>query len=301
LRDVVRTCGRAMQSRWGFPRQRTQSTLAVSAAARHFMSNYRARPPYEPELRPAAGATHGGRVCSESMCVAPAQRRYATWMASSDVLPSMSEQQPDAPSDAIDADLAALPAPPRHEKRLAVVALLLVSALSAGFAVTLRTDLGYAMRDTQERDLGSIASNAIPAHMNNQYVHVTGMLGAADAIRYERPFSDGSFRLAPLMGRTDTWVEMRVPPKSENGRFVPPAEFRGRLVRVDDAGARHRGLSYVVTRATGLNMPAASWLLVVDEDPKSARWSLALAALCAGFFAVCIAAVFRISRRIKSA
>ena len=68
------------------------------------------------------------------------------------------------------------------------------------------------------------------------------------AIRYERPLVSDSFRLMPVAGRPNVWVEVRVPPRSENIRWVPPIQFTGRLVKFDTAGPRHRGLAAAVER-----------------------------------------------------
>ena len=101
--------------------------------------------------------------------------------------------------------------------------------------------------------------------------------------RYERPFRRGSFRVLPVVGRNDLYVEVAVPERAENGRFVPPDRFRGRLVPIAAAGPRFRGLA----GAAGIGENA--WIIVDGETPASARWSLPLAiglVLAAGFFTV---------------
>ena len=56
------------------------------------------------------------------------------------------------------------------------------------------------------------------------------MLGGAGAIRYEHPFESDTYRVAPLAGRPDVWVEVRVPAGEESSRYVPGTKFKGRLI-----------------------------------------------------------------------
>jgi hypothetical protein len=220
-----------------------------------------------------------------------------------------SPRRPPTTSDALDPELVALPAPPRHEKVLVVGALALVATLACAFAFTLRTDVRYVFETNSRVELGELGIASTNRWSSNRFVHATASLGAADALRYERPFADGSFRLAPVLGRSDIWVELRIPPRSESVRFVPPSEFTGRLVRFADAGARHRGLATAVaTLSDGLTAATVAkqapaedrWLLVADEAPADARWSVLVVALCLGFAGFCAFIMRKITRRIPT-
>ena len=109
------------------------------------------------------------------------------------------------------------------------------------------------------------------------------MLGAAHAIRYERPLISDSFRLMPVAGHDNVWVEVRVPAGAENVRYVPPSQMTGRLVRFETAGPKHRGLAAAVRDATGKEVPENAWLLVEGEAPASSRWAVMLIVMFLGF------------------
>jgi hypothetical protein len=130
-------------------------------------------------------------------------------------------------------------------------------------------------------------------------VRAEAMLGAARAIRYERPLVSSSFRLMPVAGRPNVWVEVRVPPRGENMRWVPPSTVMGRLVRFDAAGPRHRGLSDAIKDTTGEDVPKNAWLLVDGAAPSDARWAVLLVALFLGFAAWNGVATARLLRRVS--
>jgi hypothetical protein len=125
------------------------------------------------------------------------------------------------------------------------------------------------------------------------------MLGAAHAIRYERPLVSDSFRLMPVAGRPNVWVEVRVPAGAENIRYVPASQFTGRLVRFDAAGPKHRGLASAVRDATGQQVPEASFLLVEGEAPASARWAVMLVAMFLGFAMWNLSITAKLLRRVR--
>jgi hypothetical protein len=124
------------------------------------------------------------------------------------------------------------------------------------------------------------------------------MLGAAGAIRYERPFVSDSFRVAPVAGRPDVYVEVRVPDGEETSRYVPPSEFHGRLVSFNAVGPRHRGLRAAIAERTGTPVPAGAWLLVDGEAPDHARWAVALVVMFLAFAMWNVGAMAKIVRRV---
>jgi hypothetical protein len=126
------------------------------------------------------------------------------------------------------------------------------------------------------------------------------MLGAAHAIRYERPLVSDSFRLMPVAGRPNVWVEVRVPPRGENMRWVPPQRLSGRLVRFDAAGPRHRGLTEAIRDVTGEDVPKGAWLLVDGAAPADAQWAVLLVALFFGFAAWNAVATARLLRKVTA-
>jgi hypothetical protein len=188
------------------------------------------------------------------------------------------------------------------------VALLVITALaSLAMVAALRRDAAYAFAASAPRDLGDLNTVGAGAFMENQYVRGDAMLGAANAIRYERPLTSGSYRLMPVTratagggaGPSDLWVEVRVPPGGEGVRWVPPSRLEGRLVRFDAAGPRHRGLEGAVHDTTGQAVPKGAWLLVDGASPSDARWAVLLAGLFAAFAAWNAFATAKLLRRVK--
>lgn len=191
---------------------------------------------------------------------------------------------PYSPSqDEIDPELLDLPDPPKRQRSVTVALLVFTALASLVMAFALRRDAAYAFAAADARDLGDLTTAKAETFRENELVRAEGMLGAANAIRYERPLVSDSFRLMPVAGRSDIWVEVRVPPRGENVRWVPPPSFAGRLVRFDAAGPRHRGLASAVRDTAGKEVPPGAWLLVDGASPDGARWAVLLVLLFAGF------------------
>ncbi len=201
--------------------------------------------------------------------------------------------------DAVDPELLALPPPPRTQRRLTLALLALVAVTGAAMAWSLRGEAAYAFTPAIDLDVGDLhaftAANAEP----NRFVRAHGSLGGALAVRFERPFEADTYRVAPVMGRRDVWVELRVPSGEEGKRYVPPTTFRGRLVRWSESGIRHRGLERAVTSATHAAVPDGGWLLVDGESPGRARWAAGLALLFVGFALWSVVTAARLLRPVE--
>ena len=206
----------------------------------------------------------------------------------------------DSRDDQPDPELLALPDPPRRERTLTIAILAIAAVLSLAMVLSLRRDVVYAFASTTAADAGDLhaATPGALGALENRYVRADGLLGAAGGIRYERPFVEDTFRTLPVAGRTDVWVDVRVPAGQESGRWEPPRSFTGRLVRFGAAGPRHRGLAGAISGATGAQVPHDAWLLVDGEAPDGARWSVLLAALFLGFAVWNASAIVRIVRRV---
>jgi hypothetical protein len=203
-------------------------------------------------------------------------------------------------TDEVDPELLALPDPPRGERRVTLLVLALTAAASVAMVVSLWKDAAYAFAAPREVDLGELRSAPAGAFAANSFVQARGMMGAAGAIRYERPFVEDSFRVTPVAGRPDVYVEVRVPAGEETARYVPPTELHGRLVRFDATGPRHRGLAAAIADRTGTPVPANAWLIVNGEAPEQARWAVALVMMFLGFALWNAAAIARLMRRVKA-
>lgn len=209
-----------------------------------------------------------------------------------DLDPTETEEQ-------VDPELLDLPNPPKRERSLTVGMLLFTAFASLAMIFALRRDAAYAfsVRDASEvGDLGTVSGEVFA---ENEYVHGTAMLGAAHAIRYERPLQSGSYRLMPVAGRPNVWAEVRVPAGAENVRWVPPNAVSGRLVHFDSAGPRHRGLADAVKDATGHDVPKDAWLLVDGDAPTDARYAVLLCMMFAAFAAWNLMVTAKLLRKVK--
>ena len=95
---------------------------------------------------------------------------------------------------------------------------------------------------------------------------------------------DVRFRLMPVAGRDDLWVEVSIPEGEQGVRWIPPHEFTGRLERLDSLGHRHRGLRASLERQRSTPLPAETFVIVNGDLPSGNRWAIVLA----GLFAVSI-------------
>ncbi|MDP8999913.1 MAG: hypothetical protein M3O46_07355 [Myxococcota bacterium] len=200
-----------------------------------------------------------------------------------------------------DPELVALPDPSRQGRALTVSVLGVAALAALAMVLALRHDVAYAMTVSTAASLGDlrIAGDAALTPCENRFVHGESLLGAAGGIRYERLFSGDTFRAMPVAGRRDIWVEVRVPEGQESGRWEPPREFTGRLVRFEAGGPRHRGLASAIERTTHERLPSGAWLLVDSEDPARARWVLVLAATFLSFAAWHLAAIAKMVRKLS--
>ncbi len=199
----------------------------------------------------------------------------------------------------VDPELLQLPDPPRGERRSTLAVMALAAVASAAMAAALTRDAAYAFRSTSATDLGNLAESPASAFVSNSFVEGKGQLAGAGQLRYERPFESDSYRIAPVTGRGDVWVELRVPAGTESNRFVPKAEFAGRLVRFADAGLRHRGLRGAIEDRTGQKVPENAYLLVDGQAPDTSRAFAMLWAMFVGFALWNVAAIVRLVRKVK--
>ncbi len=224
-------------------------------------------------------------------------------MSSTDLSPTSAVPGPIAPDglleDGADPELLALPDPPRRERTWTLAVLALTALAAFSMVLLLARDAGYAFAPKWPTELGDLRFFNPAVAGDNHFVRGHGVLGAVGSMRFERPFEADSYRVAPIAGRPDVWVEFRVPAGEEGGRFVPPSEFNGRLVRFDGAGPRHRGLRAAIHDTTGETVPEGAWLLVNQETPDRAQWAVALVMIFFGFAGWNAGAFLRLVRRVR--
>jgi hypothetical protein len=205
----------------------------------------------------------------------------------------------DAGEERIDPELLELPDPPRGERRVTLLVLLATAVASVAMALALRNDAKYSFADTIPEDLGELAKAQPSAFAQNHYVHGRAVLGGASALRFERPFQSDTFRVSPVQGHPNIWAEVRVREGAETGRYVPPSEFTGHLVRFDAAGPKQRGLARAIEDATGQKVPEGAWLIVDGEAPSDSKWAVALMAMFSTFALWNVLSALKLVRKVK--
>jgi hypothetical protein len=199
----------------------------------------------------------------------------------------------------VDPELLELPDPPRGERRSTLLVMAIAAVASGAMAVSLTRDASYALGSSSVTDLGDLAASSSQIFVSNSFVEGKGQLAGAGQLRYERPFESDSYRIAPVAGRSDVWVELRVPAGAESNRFVPKADFSGRLVRFSQAGLRHRGLRGAIEDHTGQKVPDNAFLLVDGQAPDNSRAFAMLWVMFVGFALWNVAAIARLVRKVK--
>jgi hypothetical protein len=201
--------------------------------------------------------------------------------------------------DEVDPELLELPDPPRRERRSTLLLMAVAAVASAAMAASLTRDAVYAFRSASATDLGDLAVAPKVGLLTNELVQGHGRLAGVGALRYERPFESDSYRIAPVAGRSDVWVELRVPAGEESNRFVPKSEFSGRLVRFGDVGLRHRGLRGAIADLTGQGVSKDAYLLVDGQTPSDTRAFALLWAMFASFALWNVVTILRLVRKVK--
>ncbi len=198
-----------------------------------------------------------------------------------------------------DPELIALPPPPKRERTATLVLMIVTTVAALGLAWSMRGEARYAASEGAPAELGDLARFAPTDALKNRYVRGSGSLGTTGAIRYGRAAEGDSFRLAPIAGNDNVWVEIRVPEGFEGPRFIPPSTFAGRLVPMADAGLRQWSLKSDVQEKTGTRIPDGAWLLIDSTSPRASRWALLMTGLLLGFAAWNAVGILRLVGRVR--
>jgi hypothetical protein len=206
---------------------------------------------------------------------------------------------PNAMSEAPDADLEALPAPRRPWRKLTLVVMAATLLGSLGLAASLGGEVAFSLARQPPRGVGELSAFTPESRDESSWVQGEGQLEVKGAIAYRRPLEDDSYRLSRVSGTDKLWVQVRVPRDDDDPRhkrFVSPASFVGRLVPADRGGVRLSQLSRAIAEAGRPPLPKDAWLLVDGETPATTRWTLGVVALLLGFAAFNLIGLQRLLR-----
>lgn len=193
-----------------------------------------------------------------------------------------------ATADDVDPELIALPAPPSTRRHATLVLMAIVVVASIALATSLRFDLAYFFASGRAANLGDVGQVDPGALEPNSFVRVAGTPTAAATVRYRRIVTGETYVVFPLAGQRTVYVHM---PESlaRSGR----TEFAGRLVTFGQLGGRMRGVQQYLAGAMDLPASAESFVVLVDESPRSYAWALGLVLLCAIFVLIDLVLVLR--------
>jgi hypothetical protein len=136
----------------------------------------------------------------------------------------------------------------------------------------------FALSDAKPQQVGPLKSAALQE--SSQWLEGSGRV-RGDALSFERRGERGSFRLAQAEGRDDLWLLLKVPETmSQSGDFVPPSNFSGRLLPLDDAGIQYAPVTRMIEDG---GHPTNKGFLLLDgeipQDHKDSLWAAILLAL----------------------
>lgn len=177
-------------------------------------------------------------------------------------------------------ELATLPRSNGLLRSLTAFLLGLTLLASAAMALGLRHDAAFTLTAGAPRDLGELGKVRPSAEMANQWVRAEAVL-ADVSLDYRRPFDASTFRLIPVPGDAQIFVQVEVLPNA--GEFIMPSSFVGRLLPLTQLGVNHLGLKSALEARFGSGASSA-WVLLDGEGPVTNRWVLGFAVLCLGFF-----------------
>ena len=198
----------------------------------------------------------------------------------------------------MDPELSALPEPRRPGRRLTLGSLSLTAVASAAMVFALSGEARYAFTSGPPRDLGNLTHASPGPELANTWVRGEALLGTSGAVRYGRPLESDTYRLAPVAGNKNLWVQIRVPAGMEGPHFVPPTSFVGRLIPAASAGLRHQGLLSSVAEASDERIPDGAWLLIDGEAPATTRWVLGVVVLFISFAAFSLYGLARLLKPV---
>ena len=178
-------------------------------------------------------------------------------------------------TDAVDAELLDLPAPPSGRRLMTLALMALVVVASLALVASVRHDLSYFFASPSILELGDV-NELDPARLRpNTQVRISGTPGTARAVRYRRPLSGASYVVFPLAGQAAVYVQVEDTPEA-----LAQSDFSGRLVTFSQMGGRLGEVEEYFHQTMSTPISGESYLLIAGAGPASYAWALGLALLC---------------------
>lgn len=185
--------------------------------------------------------------------------------------------------DRIDPELSSLPAAPKKRRRNPWI-ILLVIVIGVFMLYWLRTDLVYFFRSETPLELGEVTDIDFAKIESNTYVHINGIPNPTKVVKFTKRLNKGFFRLFPLVGTTDVFVQIHIREDGEEGEGKPkekkktdelPGEFTGRAIRFVDlektgiASSSYKNIRDFFFEKFYMTVPESSMLIMDGDNPRS--------------------------------
>jgi hypothetical protein len=200
---------------------------------------------------------------------------------------------PSAPDDELDAELAALPAPPATRVRVLGALLGAISLASVGLAYQLRDDVAFALAPAAPVVLGDARTAALSSALVNRVVSLRVTPQMAGAVRYTRPIAPGESLVFPVAGRAGESVYVQV-----DASAVHAGEVTGRLVPFSGAGGRYARVGRFLRDEMSGRVSGDTFLLVADASPRQYLWAPAVVSLLLALALLDLGLIARLFRRV---
>lgn len=198
--------------------------------------------------------------------------------------------------DPVDPDLSSLPVKPKKRGRNPWI-MLLVILIGCFMLYWLRTDLAYFFSSETPLELGDVTEIDFTGVESNSYVHISGIPNPTRVVKFSKRLNKGFFRLFPLVGTTDVFVQIHVLENTaeEEGKKDKrktdelPGEFTGRAIRFADlektgiASSSYKNIRDFFFEKFYMTVPEGSMLVMDGDNPRS-YWMYPLLAAFIGFF-----------------
>jgi hypothetical protein len=218
---------------------------------------------------------------------------------SSGLPPGPPEARPSQPELDVDAELLALPAPPRAQRALTLGLLVACVLAALTLVVELRSEVAYFFERAPAVSLGELPLADAASAPRNAHVRLRGTPMLSTMIRFERFLTGEPFVLFPLAGQRHVLVQLPAALLDEHS-VVAAGELHGRLLRLGDLGARYRPLRELLSEQLGVPVTSETLVLLAGESPSDYAWALWLCALCVGALGVTLVLIVRWFRPLRA-
>lgn len=201
---------------------------------------------------------------------------------------------PPAQDPELDAELAALPAPPQTRVRVLGALLGAISLVSVGLAWQLRDDVAFAFSPADPVALGDARTAAVPAALANRTVSMTVTPQMAGAVRYTRPLTNGDYLVFPVAGRAGESLYVQV-----DGAEVHAGQVTGRLVPFSGAGGRYGRVGRFLRDEMNGRVSGRTMLLVSNARPAQYLWAPAAASFLLALALFDLVLIGRLFKRLE--